>query len=262
LATSAQRRSSLATASREASANADDERLGIPQIGFVVAQRLRERILSGALPAGERITEVELAKRYGVSRGPIRDALKELARESLVVALPRRGVVVSGLSAADVEEVYAVREALERLALDLAAQRAQEAEFLALGAFVAGMEESVRAGDVQALIANDLGFHRGICRLAGNRRLLSMWEELAPQSAVIIGLSSALEERLARGVDPHHQAVLDGLRARNPKRAADILAEHFADSKARMLAALGGPSTGQDSAPKHRAQDGASRPPR
>ncbi len=217
-----------------------DEPLGIPQIGVIVAQRLRENILTGALPPGERLREVELAKRYGVSRGPIRDALKELARESLVVSLPRRGAVVSGLGADDVEVVYAVREALERLALQLAAIRAKDEEICALQVFIDGMDESARLGDGRGLTVNDLNFHRGICRLAGNKRLLSMWEELVPQSAVIIGLSSTLEERISHGVDDHHQAVLDSLRKRDPKRAADILAQQYAESRARMVAAIGG----------------------
>jgi GntR family transcriptional regulator, gluconate operon transcriptional repressor len=217
---------------------AEDDQLGLDHIGVVVARRLRNQIISGELAPGERLREVELATRFGVSRGPIRDALKELARESLVVALPRRGAVVSGMTAADIEEVYAVREALELLALRLASDRAPDQELLSLKRFLVGMEDAVRNRDMRALISADLGFHRGICQASRNRRLLVMWEELALQCAAIIGLSATVEERMARGVDRHHDEVLESLRKRDAARAGEILGEHFERSQELILAAM------------------------
>ena len=87
------------------------------QLWQAVADQLRDEILDGRLPAGSRLVETELADRFGVSRGPIRDALAELARGGLAVDLPRRGTFVSSLTERDLAEVYVIRRAIEEAAV-------------------------------------------------------------------------------------------------------------------------------------------------
>src|SRR5439155_2242489 len=89
------------------------DRVHQPQLWEAVLERMRTAILAGDLAPGSKLVETELAERFGTSRGPVREAIRELAREGLVVELPRRGTVVTTLTARDLAEVYAVREALE-----------------------------------------------------------------------------------------------------------------------------------------------------
>src|SRR5512141_82731 len=94
------------------------------QLWESVADQLRDEILDGRLPAGTRLVETELAERFGVSRGPVRDALAELSRSGLAVDLPRRGTFVSSLTERDLAEVYDIRRAIEEAAVRLPIERA------------------------------------------------------------------------------------------------------------------------------------------
>jgi DNA-binding GntR family transcriptional regulator len=91
----------------------EDQLIHRPQLWEAVTDRLRAAILTGEIPAGTKLVESLLAQRYGTSRGPIRQAIREHARQGLVVELPRRGSVVATLTSRDLAEVYEVREALE-----------------------------------------------------------------------------------------------------------------------------------------------------
>src|SRR5438105_268871 len=101
--------------------------LSYQQVWETVRERIRTAILAGELPAGTKLVEADLARSFGVSRGPIREALRELSREGLVVDLPRRGTFVCTLSQTDFLEVYAVREALELGAAHEATKSATDA---------------------------------------------------------------------------------------------------------------------------------------
>lgn len=212
--------------------------LPIRDIGEIVAARLRSEIISGQLRPGLRLLEIELAGRFNVSRGPVRDALTALTREGLVVSLPRRGSIVSSMSVQDIAEVYEARQILELGALHCASQRASDEELEALTTHLLDLDAAIADQDSRKIIDADLGFHRGICVAAHNPRLLTLWESLASQSAVLIGLTNALDRSLIRGVEGHHQMVLDALLARDPETAGAILADHFERSRQAMSAVL------------------------
>lgn len=107
-------------------------RFTIRKLFETVAERLREAIIGGELRPGDKLVETELADRFGVSRGPIREALRELTREGLAVDLPRRGTIVSAATLGDLTEVYDVREALEKLAVTVAINNARAADYARL----------------------------------------------------------------------------------------------------------------------------------
>lgn len=94
----------------------------------VVIENIRDAILSGDFPAGMRLTELQLADEMGVSRTPIREAIRNLEQEGLVVMIPRRGAYVADVSIHDINEVYEIRTALETLAAGLAAERIEDSE--------------------------------------------------------------------------------------------------------------------------------------
>src|SRR5450759_4090273 len=108
------------------------------QLWESIADALRDEILDGRLPAGSRLVETELADRFGVSRGPVRDALAELARAGLALDLPRRGTFVSSLTEEDREEVYVIRRAIEEAAVGKAIARATDGD---IGAMYAALDE-------------------------------------------------------------------------------------------------------------------------
>src|SRR5438105_15855611 len=125
------------------------------QVWETICTHLREAILAGDLSPGTKLVEAELARRFGVSRGPIREALRELSREGLVVDLPRRGTFVCTLTQADLTEVYAVREALELVAVREAVASATDDELAGFREAHRIMDETWRGTDWSAALTTD-----------------------------------------------------------------------------------------------------------
>lgn len=142
----------------------------------VVYQRLRDEIFAGKLGPGTRLAEVDLARRMGVSQGPVREALARLRTEGLVVGRAHRGSFVGEVSMEDLRDVYAVREILERHALRLALPRMGDAEYAVLEGHIGQMRAAALAGDTAARFASDMQFHRRIYEWSGSAILLQFWE--------------------------------------------------------------------------------------
>jgi DNA-binding GntR family transcriptional regulator len=132
---------------------------------------LKQEILANRLPPGTVLNEAGLAESLGVSRGPIREAIGRLAAEGLVVVRPRRGALVASLSKAEFLETYQVREALELLAIQLAAPRLTEEHRRLLESLVAQMEECAARNDVDGFFEANAAFHGAIVEASGNARL-------------------------------------------------------------------------------------------
>lgn len=144
----------------------------------VVYQRLRDEMFSGGLRPGDRLAEVELARRMGVSQGPVREALARLRAEGLVVGRAHRGTFVSEVSVEDVKDVYAIREVLDRHALRLALPKMGSDEYALLEQDVDQMRLAVKAGDTAAQYAHDMRFHRRIYEWSGSPTLVQFWETI------------------------------------------------------------------------------------
>lgn len=151
-----------------------------------MAHRLREDILSGALPEGAQLIEREFAARYGVSRAPIREALREMTRLGVAVDLPRRGTFVSSPSKSDLEQVYYARDAIETAAVRLAIARAHDDELRALRDPLPKMEAAYRSGDYGTTWSLDLDFHRSLLVLGGNRQFLATFDQLASETVLLL----------------------------------------------------------------------------
>jgi len=139
-----------------------------------VADELRRRIIECDYAPGHRLTEDRLASDFGVSRNPVREAIRVLEREGFLIALPRRGAVVASVSVQDVEELFDVRLSLEVRAAQLAAERIDEAGKATLEALIA----AAMSATVTELAALNTAFHAEICRLSGNSLLASIMESL------------------------------------------------------------------------------------
>jgi len=208
-----------------------------------VARTLREAILAGGIRAGASLVEADLADRFDVSRGPIRDALRELAREGLVVSLPRRGTVVSTLSFADIQEVYDVREGLEIAAARLAIERASDAQLAELRTSVRALEAAWdRDEDYADSLALDLAIHRQIVGLASNGRLQAVYEQMLIQTQLNAVTAAELNPSLRRGMKrAAHRDILRALRARDADGASHAISDHYAYARERLLSGYPAP---------------------
>lgn len=157
--------------------DSDDSRLGLvdQSLSAKIYERLRESIIEGVIPAGERIREREIAEEYGVSRIPIREAMPRLEAEGFVKILPRRGAVVTEMTLTDVEELFAVRSSLEVLCAKLAAEScAQGADTAELFGRLTVAERELEAGDDRGIATANSALHEEILRLSGNALLISL----------------------------------------------------------------------------------------
>jgi GntR family transcriptional regulator of gluconate operon len=217
-------------------------------LGAQVAQRLREMILRRDLHDGERMLEESLAAQFSVSRGPIRDAFKQLEREGLV-RVEKRGVYVVGLSAEDIGHLYDLRKALEQLAITEAVKRAPDSEFAAMTECVELMRAAAAADDHHAFAAADVRFHSRLFASSGNRRLSDVWHQYLPILATILQSTVGQEQHLHDSAEDHH-TLLRLITSADPT-AADEASNHIDRSRDRMIEAyqrLSSPASAQPTA--------------
>lgn len=151
---------------------------------------LRDAILGGVLKPGDRLNEQALCAQLEMSRPPLREAIRSLEHEGLVRSIPRRGSFVRTLTGDDVEEIYAVRCALEGMAAELVIERATERQIDELEQLVLQVE-TTPPELLHETIATDLRFHRRLVALASNSTLARMWNELASQLHLALTLVNA-----------------------------------------------------------------------
>jgi DNA-binding GntR family transcriptional regulator len=208
-----------------------------PPLWERVLEQLRAAILAGDLRAGEKLVEVDLAERFGTSRGPIREAVRELVREGLVVELPRRGNVVSTLTARDLAEVYGVREALEVAAVKLVVERADDGALAGLERHLHDFERA--DGDYLTNSAHDLAFHRALVGLSGNARMAAINEQMLTQTAHLLRAAAEANPTLQTTMRPAvHRDILAALRARDGAAATAAVVAHYRTAEERLFPGL------------------------
>ena len=191
-----------------------------------VRDRLREDILAGRLEPGTELSEVALAKDFGTSRGPLREALGRLASEGLVTITPRRGAVVAQLSREEFIDAYQVREALETLAVRLAVPLMSDAEIAHLRELCELMDRAARDDEVRVFFDTNNSFHEALVRGSRNRKLHDVHRMLVGQMVPYLPRSLELRGNLQQTV-AEHQAILAAIEERDVERAAALLAEHI-----------------------------------
>lgn len=199
------------------------------QLHTEAASRLRSMILSGELPPGSRMRELQLCEQLGVSRTPVREALRTLAAEGLVDLLPNRSVVVSQLHAPDLEHLFVVFGAVEGLAAELACQRITEAEIAEIGRLLAEMiDYHARKERAPYMRINQL-IHQRTVEIAANPVLLSVWQSLVPRVERARALAN-LDTGRWTGALFEHTKMFTVLAARDGKLLAQLTREHFLNS--------------------------------
>lgn len=147
----------------------------------VVFNTLRKAILTGELKPGERLMEIHLANRLGVSRTPIREAIRKLELEGLVIMIPRRGAEVAQITEKSLKDVLEVRRALDALCVELACERITEEGKVKLREACSEFEKATKTGDVTAIAEADVALHDIIVEATGNARLIQLINNLSEQ---------------------------------------------------------------------------------
>jgi DNA-binding GntR family transcriptional regulator len=190
------------------------------------ANRIRELIEHGSLVAGEKISEKQLCETFGISRTPLREALKVLTSEGLVEILPNRGARVSRLSLSDVKHTYDVMAALEGLAGEAACYRLNDEELAALCELHQKMVDYYERKDLQAYFQANQQIHERILLASGNPILLEMYNNLS-QRVKRIRYTMEMNEDFWRKAVNDHEEMIDALRDRDGKRLGNILRGHL-----------------------------------
>jgi DNA-binding GntR family transcriptional regulator len=199
----------------------------------LTAARLRQEILSGALRPGERLVEEHLTRRFRTSRAPLREALRLLAEQGLVEHLPRRGARVVELSGRDVDELFGLREVLERFALDLALRTGDPPAGERTAALTGALEEMDRAGrrdDPAARAAAHRRFHLAVVALADHQHLSRVYEPVLLKLQLHMATNIRREAAVGSPADSvrRHRRLLEAVTGGHLDVALRVLAEHGA----------------------------------
>lgn len=204
-----------------------------PPLSETVFLSLREDLRAGLYKPGDRLREEEIAKRLSVSRTPVREALGRLVAKGLVEASGGRGLTVRSLSAAEVLELYAMREILEGSAARLAAQHASPAELDALADLASIFEE--QAHDLGKMAQVNRAFHDAIFRAARNRYLNSSAEELQDAIALLGPTTFSVSGRPPLAM-AEHRDIVEAVTQRDAERAEALARSHIQNAlRSRLL---------------------------
>jgi DNA-binding GntR family transcriptional regulator len=201
-----------------------------------VREYLRQQILANRLVPGTRLQEEEVASELGISRAPVREALRLLAAEDLVTIEPRRGAVVKTLSREDFRAAYEVREALEVLAARLAIPHLNDADRQTLRDCQREMAAAAARGDADRFSEANATFHIRIVERSGNARLIETYRQLKNQMRRYRWWSMSLREGMEQPL-AEHAAILDAIERGDVEAASERLAQHIRGPRDKLEAA-------------------------
>lgn len=201
-------------------------RLAKSDLKTEVSQVIKQAIISENFKQGERLVESEIASKMGISRGPIREAIRELVKEGLLVNIPRKGTYIISISQEEVKEIYAIRMALESLAVEQAVKNLTEKDWEDLKNLIDLMMKAASQNDLKTLLDYDFEFHKLIYLHSNNRYLIKFLSEIS------IVFRLALNEGAKRIKDINalamtHQTLLDTFISRSPEKAVQVMRDHI-----------------------------------
>lgn len=192
----------------------------------IVFDAIKDAILNGRLKPGERLMEVQLAEEMGVSRTPVREAIRKLELEGLVVMVPRKGAYVSGLTLKDVAEVFEIRSSLEGLAAALAAERITEEEIKSLDKILSDITKASEKGDTETVIKKDMEFHQVLFSASRNERLVQIINNLKEQIDRFRIQSFSNPVRV-KSVLSEHKGIIDAIKQGDTENAEKLAKAHI-----------------------------------
>lgn len=203
----------------------------------VVFETLRSAIIEGILTPGERLMEVQLAEDLGVSRTPVREAIRKLELEGFVVTVPRKGAYVAGLTLKDITDVFEIRASLESLSARLAAERITSEELEKLDRILVQVAESSSKDDLESMVKVDTDFHEVLYAASRNDRLVGIVHNLREQIQRYRSTSLSYPGRMKTAF-VEHKKIVEAIAERDVERAERLAQEHIENAQNSMIEAL------------------------
>lgn len=200
----------------------------------VVFKTLRQAILTGELKPGERLMEIHLANKLGVSRTPIREAIRQLELEGLVIMVPRKGAQVASITEKSMSDVLEVRLALDKLAVELASKRISYEQKEELHQALVDFENMVSSGNASEIAKADVAFHDKIFEATGNMRLGQMVNNLAEQM-YRYRFEYIKEESGHLRLIEEHKAIYEAIISGNVEAATKAISTHIKNQEESIL---------------------------
>ena len=200
----------------------------------VVFKTLREAILKGDLAPGERLMEIKLANQLGVSRTPIREAIRKLELEGLVVMVPRKGAEVAKITEKDLRDVLEVRASLEELAISLACERITDEKIAELKEALEQFRTVIKGKDVTKIAQMDVALHDVIFEATQNARLVQMVNNLREQM-YRYRLEYLKDFSTHSRLDEEHVKIFEAVSARDIERATALIREHIYNQEVTVV---------------------------
>lgn len=199
-----------------------------PSLSQLAAEAVRAMILTGELQPGDRVVENQLTRQLGVSRPPLREALRVLEQEGLLVQQPRRGVIVTPITLHDVYEIFTLRDHLERMAVELGLPVRSPERLDRCRAALRDLERAAAAGDAAGVNEQGFNFHLAIVGLAGHRRLEESYRSLSLQMRLCMGMNQRArrDREDLRGNVLRHRALLEAVEGGDRDEIGYVLANH------------------------------------
>lgn len=210
----------------------------------VVSETLREAIISGVLKPGERLMEIQLAEELGVSRTPVREAIRKLELEGFVIMLPRRGTYVSDLSIKDINDVFEIRTALDVLAAGLAAERITDEELEKMERLLVEIGTFIETEQFDKLVEADCQFHDVLYQASRNDRLVQIISNLREQFTRFRTRSMAYPGRVQNTFEEHRR-LLEAIAQRDVELAQQLAREHLENAEQTILLEMHDERSGQ-----------------
>lgn len=208
-----------------------------------VLEALRTAILAGEIPAGSRLLETDIAERMGVSRAPVREAIRHLEQEGLIEIFPHRGAVVVGVPEAEIDAIYELRAVIEARATAASLRIIGDPEILQLEGLIQEMAGAIKTGEVETIAEIDLRFHGLIVEWSGMTLLRHIWSGLdglvRVRSYQALDRPGATAQYFRRNAAASHTVIVAALRAGDPAAAAEVARQHVLEVPS-MLAGLDG----------------------
>lgn len=200
----------------------------------VVFKTLRQAILTGELKPGERLMEIHLANKLGVSRTPIREAIRQLELEGLVIMVPRKGAQVASITKKSMSDVLEVRLALEKLAVELACERITEEQKALLEEKMKEFENATNSEDSRAIATADVAFHDAIFDATGNMRLGQMVNNLAEQ-VYRYRFELIKDKTVHKRLVEEHRDIYEAILAGDTESATNAISVHIKNQENAII---------------------------
>lgn len=203
----------------------------------LVLEAIREAIVNGTLKPRERLMEIQLAEELGVSRTPIREALRKLELEGFIVMVPRKGAYVADLTFKDIADVFEIRAALEGLAAGLAAERITDEELENMERLLVEKAEAIAEKDIEKLVAADTKFHEVLYQASRNQRLSAIISNLRVQIQRFRTLSLSYPGRSKQSLE-EHRLIVEAIQSRDVQAAHQAAQDHIENAENGIIESI------------------------